>query len=630
MAVWPESEVLGLRVGYLRYLLTAAVFLVYWQVRNFEFVTWDDNIHIYENSFLLNPSFNNVLFFWSNFYELLYIPASYTVWSGLAMLSQMLSHGEEAKSLNPMVFHLANLFFHIVNTLLVFGLLRSLLRCRFAERKREAVTAGLNVEYAAFAGALFFALHPMQAESVSWATEMKGLLCATFSFLSIRLYLRFVTGLDENGVKTARSGIRYYFLGFCAFAFALLSKPTAVSLPLVIVVIDTFALGRPIKDVFRSTALWFALAVVFVFLTTIAQPGELIKFNSPLWARPFIAGDALAFYFGKVLLPTNLTIDYGHSVEATLAKGQLYLTALVPLLLGLFIYRLKDRNVWFTTFGIMTAALLPVLGFIPFAFQFFSTVADRYAYIAMLGPALGVSSIFLTVQKKQVKVLLALVILLLGAGSFLQARTWKDGMFLYLTNLRINPDSLACRINFGHQLGKMGLFDKALSEYEFVLKKIPDAAIIHYNVGNIYFEKNEFEKSLASYRRSLEIDPANGNAHNNVGILFLEMGRFKDAKASFEKAEKIQPFNAAVKRGLGVAFIELNRPEEAIVWLTKSLEIEPDNAAPYYQLGLAWQAKNEEEKALEFFTLSSKKDPLFMPAREAIKEIMAKHDSGKE
>jgi hypothetical protein len=168
---------------------------------------------------------------------------------------------------------------------------------------------------------------------------------------------------------------------------ALLAKPSAITVPLMAGLIGCLVLGCPMKAVVTSLAPWGLLCLGLFFVTHSAQP-VTTAIVTPVWTRPFIVGDALAFDLSKLVWPTRLGIDYGRSPVWLMTQSWAYFTGLIPLTLGVFAWVGRSRYpVLAAAFGIITAALLPTLGLTPFVFQIYSTVADRYQYLAVFGLA---------------------------------------------------------------------------------------------------------------------------------------------------------------------------------------------------------------------------------------------------
>jgi len=146
----PRTSVLGAAV------LILAVLAVFYAILGYGFQNRDDNINVYQNPYF-NPavSWQGIAHFWVAPYYLLYMPVTDTLWAACAALAR-LDHtinvyGAGTTDLDAGIFHAVSLLLHATNTLLVFALLRRWTRD----------------DLAATAGALLFAVHPVQVEAKS-------------------------------------------------------------------------------------------------------------------------------------------------------------------------------------------------------------------------------------------------------------------------------------------------------------------------------------------------------------------------------------------------------------------------------------------------------------------------------
>jgi len=409
-------------------MLFLAVMAVFCRVLGHEFLDYDDNLNIYENPLLLNLSPANLLRFWLKPYEGLYIPLTYSLWALLAKLS-LLMPAADGKLFNPHLFHGANLLLHGVNAIVLFCLLRLLLK----------------KEWPAAAGALIFALHPLQVEEVAWVTGFKGVGSGFFSLVVLWLYALHGSAAERESRRLPL----YYLLASFFFLAAMLAKPSTVVLPLVAGVMGVLLLDRPLRRVASELAPWLVLTLPVVILTKLSQPDTQHGFLPNIGQRFLIAGDALSFYFGKLFWPAKLSVDYGRTPEFVLGHLWVYGSGLAPyLLLALFFW--KCRNRWaLTAVGIIVVVLAPVLGFVPFTFQDTSTVADRYFYLALIGPAIFSGWILSRYQSWAVRVVFAVVVAALALQSAIQVQTWRDSWTFNNYTLSLNPNSWLAYHNIG-------------------------------------------------------------------------------------------------------------------------------------------------------------------------------------
>jgi len=346
---------------------------VFGPVVRHDFVVWDDDLHVYANPYLNPVTWAHIATFWHGPYEHLYIPLTYTVWAAVAWMTQI--GYPDVMPAEP--FHRLNLLLHIGSVLVVYRLGLLLL-------KQQAVPHYQTV-LAATLGALVFGLHPLQVEAVAWVSGLRDLLCGWWAVLALWQYLAFVQS------KPGGKRVVHYCLATGAFACALLSKPTAVVVPVMAALLAIGGLGQCWPQTLRALGGWLLVALGWSIWTKNQQPDVALTFVAALWSRPLIALDAIAFYLSKLVWPVNLVPDYGRTPQLVLERGRGLIAAIVPLGIGalLWHWRLQCQGVWLAG-GVFLAGLAPMLGLVPFMFQAYSTVADRYVYLAMVGVALGV------------------------------------------------------------------------------------------------------------------------------------------------------------------------------------------------------------------------------------------------
>ena len=491
-------------------VLVVAVLLVFGRTAAFDFTTWDDRITIYDNPRLNPPTAGALLHYWTTPEYGLWVPVTYTAWAGLASVARLDRPDELGVQLNPYVFHAANVAAHAGAAVVAFLLLRRLLASRAespgdaaesAEREERSVFAGASrVDLAALGGSLLFALHPVQVESVAWVSGLKDVLAGLFGLAALLGYVAAV------GSDARRRAATAYALATAALVLALLSKPSAVTVPLLAAALDRLVLGRGWRAVARSIGPWLALAAAVAVVAKVAQPG-VESDPGPLWLRPLVAGDALAFYLGKLAWPVGLGIDYGRTPAVARASGWFWAAWLVPTAIGVGLFLTRRRYPTVAAAGAVFAlAPLPVLGGLPFMFQLYSTVADHYLYMAMLGPALLLARTlsrcprgraFAAACGVSVAVLVAL-----AARSVDQAGHWRDNRSLFRRVVAVNPTSWPGLINLGS---------------DFDVRRDPSRAV-------------------ALYRRSIEARPEQVTAYSNLARSLVRLGEYDEAERTFAEA----------------------------------------------------------------------------------------------
>lgn len=525
-------------------ILILACVLVYLPVVGHPFFFLDDENNIFANPNLLPLSGANLLRIWTEPYLGLYIPVTYTLWGVQAGVAGWLGGGNGA--LDPGVFHLVSVLVHLGNAWLVFVILKEL---KLAEA-------------AAVLGALVFALHPMQVEAVAWASGFKDLGSGCFSLLAIRQYLRV-----QATANSARPASRGYLLLLAYFLLALLAKPGSVAVLLILLPLGYWHFGRRPGQLARELWPLFLMAMLAVAVTRLVQPVRSDFFLPNPWQRLVVAGDALAYYGYKLLWPWTVVIDYGRSPRTVLALKSGYLHAGLAYLTAAIIL-LRGRPPWRLGFSLFLAGLLPVLGFIPFHFQNVSTVADRYLYLAMLGPAWGMGWLFARTRSRLGRWGLFLLVLLLAGRAMFQVGSWRDSFTVCAKTLAANPDSWLARGGRGLAWAEQRHYEEAIADYRQALERIPPQdkvllATSEGNLGSAYLALKRYSEAELAFRRALGHNPNDASAHFNLGLIRNELHDPGGAAAYFAKTIELNPRFEAAYMTLCDMYRQLGRAAEA-------------------------------------------------------------------
>lgn len=567
------------------------------RVAGFEFLGWDDDVNITRNARLFPVTTEALGAYWTAPYLGLYVPVAYTYWSVLAVGSRAWNGAEPAAELDPALFHVGNLALHLGTVLFVLGILRRL---------------GLSTRAAAL-GAALFALHPLQVEPVAWITESRGLLAALLSTAAIWLHL----SAGANAAKPALWKVG----ALACFTLALLSKPSAAAAPCVLFVLERWQLGRSWRASIAATAPWFALAALSVVVAMSIQLGGDAGSLTELWTRPFIAADALAFYLGKLVLPLGLAAEYGRSPEYVLAGAAVWLVWLVPVALAAAVVFVPKLHPWRGATAAFGAGLIPVLGLIPFAYQQLSTVADRYAYLAMLGPALALG-LWADARETRTRTLVPLALLLLWAGlSHRQLSHWSDTGALFEHSLAVQPDSATAHINYGAHLNQSGEFDAAEEQFAEAIRIRPRDKWAHYNLGLVFLRREEPARAAETFEYVLTLDPEFPQAHYNLGLLASKRQDAPAALTHFERAVEFRPQYAEAHNNLGFLKFALGDPAGAAAHFEAALHSMPGLVAAHLGLGRARASLGDSAAARASFERALALDPDLPEARAALQSL---------
>jgi len=513
------------------WLLAAVILAALGRILANDFVDWDDRALIYGNPNLNPPTWTGLGRHWnprdpSN--QFMYDPMVYTLW-------WILAHA----GMKPAIFHGANLLVHWLTACVVLQILLRL--------GSSAWPAGI--------GAMLFAIHPLQTEAVAWATGMKDLLSGLLAMGAIWRYLVAMQGKGRNG---------NYILATVLYVLALLSKPSAVVVPGMVWVLDVVIFGRSWKWSLLRMAPWLVLGAATVGIAIAIQKIHDIP-PTPAWMRPLIAGDALTFYLYKLIVPVHLNFDYGRTPSALLSEAHhpLYWTWLVPVALAVILWKSKKRMLIGAGL-IFFVGLLPVLGLVPFIYQIYSTVADRYVYVPMLGVAMGAAWVVGRLGRAGAYAASAAVLAILGAVCFARAGVWKNTQTLFehawvQSGDRFNPLHLDVLANY---LDRRSVLEQARG----------DAAA-----------GADVQKAIRCFRRSIQLDPLFPRVYDDLCDDLVRAGRFDEAvdvgRSLIDVQQRLpaelRQKPSVLRYRLGMLYYRAGRWAEAAEQFQQSLQIEP-------------------------------------------------------
>ena len=496
------------------------------------FAPFDDPTNVSDNPFLRPVTAQTLPRFWSGPYYALYMPLTYTLWTGCALLAG----GAGGGPLRPAPFHAASVLLHGANVLLAFAILRSLVR------RCQPDTAPALATIAAGLGAALFAVHPLQVEAVSWVTGANNLTAGFFGLAALFFHFQ---ASEAKGQNTVRLRVAALVLFLCA----LLSKPTAAALPLVALFVDTAVLRLTLRRALTPLVPWFALTLACLLLTqSTAREGNRGVYL-PLWGRPFVVGDACAFYLAKLLVPQSMCIDYGRSTPTVLASWQGYFAGLVPLALVTLLVRLRQRTLlWGLGWALLAA--LPMLGLVPFYYQKISSVSDRYLYLALVGIGLSLALTLTQIRPDRRRIAFMLAggwVVLLASVNVVQQSYWRDDAAFANHILTINPGSTAGNNGLGLVYAQARRPDLSNAYFERTVARDSRNRDALYNLGSNWDDLGDPKKAIAYLQRCLDADPQFTQAYNNLAIAYIHAHKFSQALSTLEAGLRVAPDNIPLR-----------------------------------------------------------------------------------
>jgi len=443
--------------------------------------------------------------------------------------------------LNPSGYHWTSLLIHLASTLLLFLVLRSMT----GAVRRSLVVAAL------------FAVHPLHVEPVAWVAARKDLVSAFFWILTLAAY----------GWYAKRPGLGRYGAVVAAFCLGLMSKPTLIVLPFILLFMDFWplerlrvlrpkeaSLGPSDLGAERSTLLravaekvpLIVLSVLVGIVTVYAEQkaGAVKSLDAfPLDVRIANALVSYALYLGKTIWPANLAIHYPHPG----AWGLWPVAGSALLLLGVSLWALRNlfSSPWLAVGWFwFLIALLPVIGLVQIGSH---SLADRYMYIPLIGLLIAVVWCVSEAARpgpgarRVVGLASVAVVAACMAVSWAQLAHWGDAVSVFRRAVSVAPGNALAQNNLGAALMRRGEPAAALDHFQKAMglrPRYPEAA---FNRGVALAGLGRSDEAIAAYGKALEQKPDYAEAFNNIGVILASRGRFREAAEQFRKALAIRP-----------------------------------------------------------------------------------------
>ena len=619
------------------FFLIIAVLSVFWQVKNNDFVNYDDPRCVPENVHI-QSGFNSNDLKWA-------FTTNHTgFWQPLTWLSFMLDF--KLFRLNPGGYHIVNLLFHIANTVLLFLVLN---------RMTHALSKS------AFVAALF-AFHPLHVESVAWIAERKDVLSAFFWMLTMGAYVFYVE----------KPGLKKYLLILLFFSLGLMAKPMLVTLPCVLLLLDYWPLARlrfnhsldipkiseskKEKKLARKIAsrakgkklsppdqsllwqrLWpfirekiplFTLSAISAMLTFIGQQerGALESLEVfPIGARIGNVFISYAGYIGKMIYPHSLAAFYPH--QGTTPLWEISLAAIFVLIATLLIIRWAARMPYLAMGWLWyLGTLVPVIGIIQVGMQ---SMADRYTYIPMIGVFVATTWAVTDIARnwRYRQYILAagagIVLSALMFSTWTQVKYWQNSITLFEHAIQVTDNNYLAHNNLGFALSNARKREEATAHYKEAIRSKPRYENAYFNLGNNLSAQGRTDEAILCYQEALKLQPNYAKAHNNLAALLFSKKMFKEAIGHYREALKTDPTNSLTHYNLGVAWMSIDHFEDAIGQFQEAVRINPRFIDAHNAWGIALARSGKTGEAIDHFREALRIKPDFRGAEDNLRVALA-------
>jgi len=533
------------------YTILAATAIIYSRALFNGFASLDDDDYLFDNPYIKNFTFEAFKTIFTSFHLGNYHPlTTLTFWFEI--------HWYGA---NPLPFHILNVLLHLINTFLVYQLVKKL--------SEQEITS-------LFTAALF-ALHPLHVESVAWISERKDVMYSMFYLSALLIYLQYLT----NGHKS-----KHYLLCLLLFVCSLLSKSAAVTLPVLLIAIDLYKRRKPDTKMWLEKIPFLLLSVLFGIIALLSQQGALkdVALEYSFFNRIFLFTYGVMFYVVKLIVPFHLSAMHFYPVTH---GGMLpwYCYASLPVLgfLAWLTVRktsLRRETLFGTGFFLITISVMLQIISVGNAIT-----AERYTYISYIGLFYIAGQWMSALKKESVKrtalFISGIFIIAMAILTWNRIPVWKNGNTLFTDMIKKYPDSYLAYWMRGNYKNDVKDYQGALQDYNKTLQLHPNFAECLTNRGNIFNELKDYKAALQDLDRSIALDTTVAESFNNRGIAHNGLGDTASALKDYNKAIQLDPELQNAYDNRGVLKAIMGDLTGALTDVNKALIIDPKDGETF-------------------------------------------------
>jgi Flp pilus assembly protein TadD len=559
-------------------LALAATAVCFFPMLKNNFTNWDDEYYVINDALLRGPDWQGI-----------FSQPVVSNYHPLTIITLAINYG--LTGLDPSSYLIFNFLLHLLNTALVFYFV-------WIISDKKIWVASIT--------ALIFGIHPMHVESVAWISERKDVLYTLFFLLSVIQYWKFL--------QTKKS-LRLWFC-FFLFVLSLLSKPAAIILPLVLLLLDYWK-GRQLNlKLIWEKIPFFILALIFAIITVRIQSHKAIAGLDlyPLWTRPLFATYVIMIYLLRFFVPYPLSAFHPYPQPDHLGFPVLISPVFIIALIVFIWYQRKNKLIVFG-FLFFVVNLLLILQIISIGT---TIVSERYTYVPYIGLGFLLSMWLSRYNYVAVKWLLPVVIIaFFGTLTFQRTQIWKNSGTLWddaIAHYPNAPQPRTSRANYAlklpttNQSERDAYFKQSLEDCNVAIKANSNHAPAYENREYIYFNQGKYKEAIADATTLIKLDPGNNLGYAIRGASYVRLNDDPNkALTDLNKSLSLKPDNEfALDNRASLYYNSFQKYAEAVVDFTKAISINPQQGSYYlnrsycyYRLGDKGKAKSDAQIALQ-------------------------------
>lgn len=552
-------------------------FLVYSNSFNNEMLNFDDNEYFADYPEVVNYNASHIKTYFSNYYVLMYQPLP--IWSFAVTFKYF--------GLNPAPYHAVNLFFHLFNILVAFLFVRAL----------------TQKPYVALFVAAFFAIHPMNVEAVTWISARSSSMFVFFYLLSLLFYVKYHLSKFEP---------KHLVISCLFFILSLFSKAHAVTLPVIMVIIDIYFKRRWNLRFYVEKVPFFLLSLLFGIIaisdkgTTVNILHGLEKFT--LVDNFFLLSYSVSFYIVRLFSPVNLCSVYVYPEKLNGAlPPEYYIAPLLLAVLAFLVFRFRKKfpylifgTLFFLAGLSLTLQIIPSRLFI---------VTDRYTYLPYLGLLTIIGLLIFdtksTTLRNALVTISVLAFVVFSVLSFNRNKVWANDLNLATDIINKNPAvpyigrAYGVRANF--YLNRLQNPQMALKDYDMAINLDQTDRITYYNRGVLRNKMQDNSGVIEDMEMAEKLGLRYHDLNNFLGAAYYNEGKLEKAVENFKKAIEINPGYIEAYNNLGATLGTLNQLDSSIYFIEKALELNPSHAESHRNRGILYLRENKNTEACFHF-----------------------------
>ena len=546
--------------------------------------------------------------------------------------------------LHVMGYHLVNLLIHLMNALIVYGLVALTFSTPFGSKFIRGAGAGfrpadLSLSLAIFT-ALLFVSHPVQTQAVTYIAQRFASLATLFYLTSIVLYIR---ARLSGGYMATRYAC--YAASLIAAVLGMRTKEIAFTLPLVVSLYELmFFKGEMKWRILYLFPFWVTMSIIPLTMmgslnSAATFPGieELTRSvgmeSVSRWDYLNTQFRVIVTYLRLLVFPVNQNLDYDYQIYRSFFDPAVFLSFIFLFALsglgiylfyassetkrneGIYLRILSFGICWFFVTLSVESSIIPIKDVIFEHRLYLPSVGFFMAFLAGMALMRKRLIAWTRVFEKAFIPILVLTVLGLSLSAYARNMVWQNGITLWEDVVRKSPNKSRVHYGLGSKYYELGRYDDATHEYREAIRLYPGHVAAHNELGSIHIKQGRFDDAIQEYQTALKLDPNSAEAHINLGVAYKKQYRFDEAIREYQVALKLKPDEAMARNNLGALYQEQGKYDDAIREYRAAININVYYAGAHHSLGNLYLKVGKIEEARALLEKAVDLDPANVNAR---------------